>query len=118
MHTMEQVERDGLHIAFCSCGAKCTPQFRKDEAEDWAYRHLDLARRAQAHLRDRSPSIKDQHHWYAERAADPHETPENRVLWRMLADGLASRIGTPEKDDALPMDVKYTPRRRTTRDDP
>jgi len=120
-HRVEYVtQADGQYRAFCSCRLGSPLFGSRLEVEDWAYRHLDLARRARAHLRDRSPSIKDQYTYYTERAADPLESPENRRLWALLADGLRSRLPGPvENDEPLDMEVKYTPRHRpTTRDDP
>jgi|SRR5262245_27551973 len=118
IHHVEQVTKDDLFRAICTCGATSGPRFAKAEAHEWEDQHRKLVERARAHLRDRAPSLKDQHHYYRERAADPHETPANRALWQMLADGLASRIGPPEKDQPLEIDVTYTPRHRNGRDHP
>lgn len=118
-HRVEYVKQsDGQHRAFCSCRLGSPLFATRQEVEDWGYQHLDLARRAAAHLRDRTPSLKDQYTYYSARAQDPLESPENRRLWKILADGLRSRLPAPNADDALPLEVKYTPRRRTTRDDP
>jgi hypothetical protein len=112
-------QADGQHRAFCSCrlGSPLFPT--RVESEEWGRAHLRLAARAMAHLRDRTPSLKDQYDYYLEQAQNPSETPENRRLWRLLADGLASRL-PPDRnlDDTLPIEVKYTPRRTERRPRP
>lgn len=115
-----EIVKDGReqYRAICTCRTSSAFSANRQEIEDWVLRHQRLAEQAMTHLRSKNPSIKDQYTYYSERAVDPQETPENRRLWQQLADELRYRVPVTSTDEALPLDVKYTPRNRSRRDDP
>lgn len=87
--------------ATCLCSARSAVVEHRWEADDWCRSHMQAVERARTHLRDRSPSLKDQRDWYRKQAA--RATDETvRDQWLSLADGLDHRIGTTVlHDEAL-----------------
>jgi hypothetical protein len=92
---------DGRFYCRCSCRAHSPWYGQRYEAEDWEYRHVGAVEQARAHLNRRSPSVRDQYDYYREREADPDTPDHDRALWKMLADGLAHRVGAPAQSDTL-----------------
>jgi hypothetical protein len=107
--------------AICNCKS-ASDWMTRQEAEDWVLAHLRLAEQAMVHLRSRNPSLTDQYNYYSQMADDPANPPGDRTLWRQLALGLKPRLPhtPPSKngEEALPFEVKYTPRRRRGADQP
>jgi hypothetical protein len=88
----------------CSCKQRSKIGTRS-EVEDWGIKHLQEIERIRAHLGTRSPSLKTQCAWFFAQADDPENPPEDRVLWRQLADELdrfiAARSAPVLEQDAL-----------------
>lgn len=119
MHRIEYVrDSESQHRAVCTCGSRSAFTLNRADAEDWAHQHDRLVQQAMAHLRNRSPSVTDQYNYFTTKANDPEERPEHRVLWQQLADELRGRVPIPAHDEALPFEVKYTPRYKRSKDRP
>jgi len=65
--------------------------------DEWHLRHLQEIERIRTHLDNRNPSIKKTWEWYDAQAENEDNSPEDRVLWRRLADELRPRV--PVKGD-------------------
>jgi hypothetical protein len=108
---------EGRWYARCSCKAHSPWYDHESEAEDWEYAHQREVQRARAHLGGRTPSTRDQYDYYRKRSVDPDISPEDRELWKVLADGLEHRVGALDHTDTLPLidDGKHGPGDRLSR---
>jgi hypothetical protein len=90
--------------ARCSCKKK-SPIGSRSEVDDWFREHLYEIQRIRTHLGTRNPALKTQCAWFQAQADDPENAPEDRVLWRQLADELdrfiAARTAPALEQDAL-----------------
>lgn len=91
--------------ARCSC-KKRSPVGPRSQVEDWFTTHLQEIERIRAHLGTRSPSLKTQYAWFAAQADDEANDPEDRVLWRQLADEL-DRFIAARSAPLLPQDTLF-----------
>ena len=70
--------------------------------EDWFPNHLHEVERIRTYLSARTISLPRQHAWFLERAEDPDADPDDRALWRLLAEEtgayLARKSGLLEQD--------------------
>jgi hypothetical protein len=92
---------DGRWRARCSCKAISQWFDHESDAQDWEYSHQRGVQQARAHLNGRSPSLRDQYDYYRAREQDPDTPDEDRALWKVLADGLAHRIGSVDHTQSL-----------------
>lgn len=105
-HEIEYWERTPFdHGATCRCGWSPDPRkaYRtKQMVEDEVRKHEQMVERVNLHLGSRNPSLKSQHAYYEQMANDSNVSAADRELWRILADGLASRLGKPVSDEDQP----------------
>lgn len=100
MHSLTTARRNGTYQTRCECGDASDWLPNRWQAEDWATDHEAQVARVRAHLGRRAPSLTDQRNWYrvqAELATSERE----RLLWKMLADGLDHRIGKNVEETPL-----------------
>lgn len=71
--------------ARCSCKQK-SPIGDRGIAEGWWYAHRVEVERIRAHLGTRNPSLKSQRDWFVKQAEDTENDPDDRALWRQLAE--------------------------------
>jgi len=107
MVTNHRVHYAGLEPnlqARCSCKKKSAVGTRAD-VDTWYFDHLREIERIRTHLGTRNPSLKTQCAWFFAQADDENNTPEDRALWRQLADELdrfiAYRTAPALEQDAL-----------------
>lgn len=92
---------DGQWYGRCSCKA-LSPWYRyKHEAEDWIYQHDREVQRARAHLRGRNETLRATYDYYRQREQDPTVSEDDRLLWKMLADGLEHRVGIVDRTTSM-----------------
>lgn len=92
------------YIAICSCTRwRSAPYRERETAETKGLAHVT---RGDAHVRalaaqDRgTSSLRTQMKWYLEQSEDPFSTPEQREMWKRLADELRPRVeGATDQDD-------------------
>lgn len=94
------------YVARCNCRWTGKQTRQKWEAEDEEREHQEKVQRVLALLRPRAHTaslVKSERDYYREKADDPDETEENRVLWRQLADELDTRVRDrrPTQDEGL-----------------
>lgn len=75
----------------CSCKQKSRVGNRA-EVDTWYFAHLAEIERIRTHLGTKNPSLKTQHAWFSEQAVNEDNPPEDRALWRQLADEMAAFI--------------------------
>lgn len=92
-------------VARCICGDSSGFVDTRQLGEDWEIRHHRNVQTARAGRSNRTPSVSDQHKYYASKAEDRNLSREDRAMWQLLADGLRSRLpavkGEPSDDEAL-----------------
>lgn len=98
-HTTTIAGADGAWQGRCSCKTRSPVFDHRWEADDWNRTHRDIVDRVRVHLA-RAPSLKDQYDWYIKQA-DRADDTKHRLLWLMLADELAHRLGQPAHDEPL-----------------
>lgn len=91
---------DGAWYAQCGCRHHSGYGSRQD-AEDWGHTHLRQVERAKSHLRGRAPSLREEYAYYRCMEADLDNPPDERALWKILADGLEHRLGQPHTEEAM-----------------
>lgn len=104
--TNHKVHYAGLdpHLqARCSCGKRSAIASRA-ETDGWYYAHLQEVERIRAYLGTRNPSLKSQHAWFVIQAENTDNDPEDRVLWRQLADEIQAFLVSKEP---LPQDTLF-----------
>jgi hypothetical protein len=71
--------------------------------DTWYFAHVAEVERIRAHLGSRNPSLKTQYAWFVKQADDENNAPEDRALWRQLADELERFLASKEplQQDAL-----------------
>lgn len=90
----------------CSCRMR-TVEVKKSDAQDWHYFHLKAVERARASLAKRSDKISNsEYEWYRMKEVDPEQTPEQRAMWKMLADGIEPRLPKKTQPDETLFDMK------------
>lgn len=102
-----RVHYAGLHPnlqARCSCGKK-SPIGSRADCDAWCFAHNREVERIRAYLGTRNPTLKSQHAWFCQQADDDDNDPDDRALWRQLADELGAFIehknAPPLEQDAL-----------------
>lgn len=98
--------------AFCSCLMNSGWFNFRWQAEDWIRVHDELVNRVRAHLRNRTPSIRDQFNWYTKQSEDENNSAEERALWHQLAEEIRYRLSGTTDQDALPFEVEYSRKQR------
>lgn len=69
----------------CSC--KATSQIGdRGSVDAWWVDHNYQVQRIRAHLGSRNVSVKSQLAWFEQQAANTNNNPDDRELWRQLAD--------------------------------
>lgn len=71
--------------ARCSCGKK-SPITDRGTVEGWWYAHQQEIERTRAYLGTRTPTLKSQRDWFIKQAENPDNDPDDRALWRQLAE--------------------------------
>ena len=89
--------------ARCRCGQRSEKCKSRQEAEDWTLKHQADVEILKAHLGTSSPTLRAQRDYYRKMADEG--APEDRALWRQLADELDRRLNdsAPQDDDPLPL---------------
>jgi len=77
--------------ARCSCKQK-SPIGTRSDVEAWKYEHEQMVQRVRAHLGTRNPTLKTTAAWFEAQAANPDVDPEDRVLWKQLAEETGAYI--------------------------
>lgn len=102
MHKTKVVPLNGGgYVTRCNCGWKHpgeTPD--RQVAEDWIRVHEKAIERIRTHLATKTPRLQDERDYYRSKADDPDETPENRAIWKQLADELSVRLNDDGPPDA------------------
>ena len=88
-------------VGRCSCKARSSHLALRYEAEDWEAWHHREVQRARAHLRGQAPSLRDQYDYYRQMENDPDTPPAEAAQWKVLADGLAHRMGVAETTPSM-----------------
>jgi len=91
-HKITHYEVEGGRRARCRCGFQTLKYEHQWQVDDEVEKHHAKIERVRAYLETRNPTVKSQYQFFSEKADDPDETPENRALWRQLADELAPRV--------------------------
>lgn len=100
-HVTKIVGSDEAWQGRCSCRMQSPVLPHRWEADDWTRAHLTTVERVRVHLRDRTPSLKDQRDYFRKQASRATDETIKRQ-WNELADGLDHRIGTmPQHDETL-----------------
>jgi len=88
--------------ARCSC-AKRSAIGTRSEVDDWFREHVHEVQRIRAHLGSRNPSLKTQYAWFVKQAEDTDNDPDDRALWRQLAEEMERFLASKEplQQDAL-----------------
>lgn len=96
-------ERD-RHGCRCTCGWAPPDRYASRQlVEDEVIKHERNVERARAALKSRNVPLHSERDWYRERENDPNETPENRELWKQMADELDTRLGQPKGSEDRPL---------------
>lgn len=89
--------------ARCSCTKRSAIGSRAD-VDTWYYAHLQEVERVRAYLGTRSPTLKSQHAWFCLQAEDTDNDPDDRALWRQLADEIQAFLSSREQ---VPQDTLF-----------
>ncbi len=85
----------------CDCGRRSQWFRQQEELDRWERQHgVDVQRERN---RPRRSNLRDGLDWYLERAEDPAEPEEQRVLWRQLADEITDRLNSKGSSEDVPL---------------
>lgn len=81
--------------ARCSCKKRSTIGTRS-QVEDWFIAHLQEIERIRSYLGSRTPSLRTQWAWFIKQSEDTDNDPDDRALWRQLADEIDRFLASRE----------------------
>lgn len=90
--------------ARCSCKQR-SPIGTRADVEEWKFSHEQLIQRVRAHLGARNITLKSAVAWFVSQAENEDNTPEDRALWRQLADEAGAHL--ERKEHALDQDPLF-----------
>jgi len=88
--------------ARCSC-LKKSPIGDRGVAEGWWYAHQVDVERIRAHLGTRTPSLKQQHDWFLKQAENTDNEPDDRALWKQLAEEIDRHFSRKPVGEQIPL---------------
>lgn len=100
--TEVRANTEGRYYPHCSCRRiPYTTHLLRWQADDILIDHLKTVDRARASLRRGRGTLLGEYEHAVKMAADPNVDTQERLVWKILADGYASRIGKPAEQEAL-----------------